>query len=181
MSRKELKVAVRYARALCRASAAEQLDAREQALLALTALWRESAELRGVLLNPAVSVNERVLTLRDISARVRPGDIGFENFTAMLVINGRLSALPEITAEFSNLIKRQRGIIPVEISSAFPLPVQEQEELQRDLEHELQQRVAVSWSVQPDLIGGLVIRAGDKLLDGSVGGMLARVHQQLLR
>ena len=133
-----------------------------------------SAYLNRPELNPAeqVSLFAKVLG-EDQTAAV-------SNFLTLLAENGRLSLLPEIQAEYEQLKSQNNNIVDVVIESAFPLTSVQEQLLAHALEKKFQAAVNVSVEVNPALIAGVVIRAGDQVIDDSALNKLEKMRTRLL-
>lgn len=94
------------------------------------------------------------------------------NFVQVLVDNDRLGVVPAIRALFEDLKREQEGVLEAQITSAFALDDEQQSALVRRLEAKYQRKVSAQVSVDPQLIGGVKIVVGDKVLDASVRGKL---------
>ncbi|MBX3693867.1 MAG: F0F1 ATP synthase subunit delta [Steroidobacteraceae bacterium] len=101
------------------------------------------------------------------------------NFVRLLAQNRRLALLPEIAAQFARLRAEVENTVDVEVASALPLTGEQTEQLARALTRRLNRRVRLHASVDPSLIGGAVVRAGDFVLDGSLKGRLERLAQSM--
>lgn len=101
------------------------------------------------------------------------------NFITQCAEHKRLDALPEIYQLFHELLAVVEKTADVELISAFPLSDQEMETLAAALKKRLDSNVNINSRVDSSLIGGVVIRAGDTVIDGSVRGRLARLAEQL--
>lgn len=101
------------------------------------------------------------------------------NFIAQLSERKRLQILPAIFELFHELLAQSRQITEVELVSAFDLDDAETEKLVAALKKRLGREVTVSKRVNPSLIGGVLVRAGDTVIDGSVRGRLNRLAEQL--
>lgn len=180
MSKSHGKVAKKYAKALLEAYDIKDLDAVRDALNIIANAWRENIELRQVLLNPGLKQEGRAAVLVDVAKSVRAGDQQLSNFLALLLESNRLPALPEISQTFSTLVDELKKAMALEITSAFALPDGERQQLEGKLRADFGQMASINWGVDQSLIGGLVVRCGDKLLDGSVSGTLQRFRSELL-
>jgi F-type H+-transporting ATPase subunit delta len=78
------------------------------------------------------------------------------------------------------LVDSHRGIVSVQVRSAVPLTEEEKERLSEVLARSLRKQVRLETSVDSSLIGGVVLRIGDRLLDGSVKGQLNLLRQRLI-
>jgi F-type H+-transporting ATPase subunit delta len=94
------------------------------------------------------------------------------NFVRVLQANGRLVLLPEITMQFDELRAEAEGTVVAEVVSAFDVSADEQNRIKTALAKRLNRRVTLTTRVDRALIGGVVIRAGDMVIDGSVRGRL---------
>ena len=101
------------------------------------------------------------------------------NFVRVLAANGRLSLLPEIASLFEIKRRDAEGMIQAEMTSAFAATEAQQASIVASLRKRLGREVVLSCSIEPDLIGGAVIRAGDLVIDGSVRGKLERLGSAL--
>jgi F-type H+-transporting ATPase subunit delta len=136
----------------------------------------EQDDLREVLANPALPLQQRV----DVADRVFRG-IGDKtrNLIQLLLRRGRIEQLPRVAAEFRRLDDARNQIVHATATSAAPLGDTEVRAVTARLEQMTGGRVELETSVDPDLLGGIVVRIGDRLIDGSVRGRLERLRQQL--
>ena len=95
-----------------------------------------------------------------------------KNFVQVLVANDRLARLPEIRALFEDLKREHEGILEARIYSAFALDDEQKSGMVRRLESKYQRKVSAQVSVDPQLIGGVKIVVGDRVLDATVRGKL---------
>lgn len=98
-----------------------------------------------------------------------------KNFIRLLIEYDRLAALPEIATLFTQYRSRYEKRISVKIASAIPLDSAHQQKFIDALTRRLKRKVALNCEVDPALIGGAVIQAGDLVIDGSVRGKLDRM------
>lgn len=101
------------------------------------------------------------------------------NLFALLVRRGRFELLPSVAAEFRRLHRRREGIVEAIVTSAAPLDTAEVAALTERLAATAGARVELSQQVDASLIGGLQVRLGDRLIDGSVRGRLERLRTRL--
>jgi F-type H+-transporting ATPase subunit delta len=104
-----------------------------------------------------------------------------QNLIRLLLENGRLTILPEIAAQFEKLKAEQSGLLEAAISSAFPLSDEQVKEMVGMLEKRFSRKVTAQVSVDPELIGGVKINAGDVVIDASVRGQLNNMTFALKR
>ena len=104
---------------------------------------------------------------------------GVQNFVRVLAENHRLALLPEIAAQFESLRADAENTIDVEVTSAVPLDAGQAEKLKAALATRFKRQVRMQNSVDPTLLGGAVVRAGDMVIDGSLKGRLERLATNL--
>ncbi|WP_296283646.1 F0F1 ATP synthase subunit delta [uncultured Acinetobacter sp.] len=102
------------------------------------------------------------------------------NFLTLLADNGRLALLPEIETEYEQLKSQNNKTVDVVIESAFPLDSVQEQKLAHALEKRLNSAVKVTVEVNPALIAGVVIRAGDQVIDDSALSKLEKMRTRLL-
>ena len=173
-----LTLARPYAKAaFAYASEQNAIDNWSAALQLLSATVQDgafSAYLNRPELTPAeqVSVFAKVLGEQQSTA--------VSNFLTLLADNGRLALLPEIEAEFEQLKSQNNQVVDVVIESAFPLTSVQEQLLTHALEKKFDAAVNVSVEVKPELIAGVVIRAGDQVIDDSARNKLEKMRTRLL-
>jgi F-type H+-transporting ATPase subunit delta len=165
-------VARRYAKALFGLATDVQGAERLLAELAeLTETAQASAELRRVLFTPIHPRRERSALIDELGGR-----LGLSRelrlFAALLVEENRTDALPEILLALRELIDEAQGRVVARVRSARPLGADELESLRRALAGRTGADVQLEAEVHPALIGGVAVRVGDLLLDGSVRSQL---------
>ncbi len=101
------------------------------------------------------------------------------NFIRLLAENKRLALLPEIAARFELLRAEYENEVDVIVTSAVPLSDAQKKKLAESLETRLRRHVRITTALDPLLLGGAVIRAGDLVIDGSVKGRLQRLTSDL--
>jgi F-type H+-transporting ATPase subunit delta len=133
-----------------------------------------SPEAMRLLTNPAVSAAERTSVLdRALGADV---ERAARNLLALLVRRGRFEMLPDLIREFRRLHRRREGIVEATVTSAAPLEPAVVEAIEARIADMTGQRVELSLAVDADLLGGLQVRVGDRLIDASVRGRLERLR-----
>ena len=161
-------VAQRYATALFDlARDAGELDAVDSDLKRFSALIDESADLQRLVRSPVFSSEEQ---LRAITAILEKAEIGglVGNLIKVAAHNRRLFAVPDIGKAFGQLLARHRGEVSAEVSSAEPLSDAQLNDLKSALKASLGKDVTIEAHVDPSLIGGLIVRVGSRMIDGSL-------------
>lgn len=176
----ENTVAKKYARAFFETFEIVELDAQRDALNQWVTTWADSAELREALCSPVRSVKDKVAVARDISEAISSGNTKLSNLIALLIENGRISTLSQVAKTFSTIVDSVHKALEVEVTSAFELESSERSDIEARIKGEFGDKARINWSVEADILGGLVIRCGDKMLDSSVKGSLESIRHSLL-
>jgi F-type H+-transporting ATPase subunit delta len=103
------------------------------------------------------------------------GDEKARNFVQLLADNGRLLLLPQIAAQYAALRADVENTVDVTVTSALPLTAEQGAKLSDALTRRLRRTVRLNTTVDPSLIGGAVVRAGDFVVDGSLRGRIERL------
>jgi F-type H+-transporting ATPase subunit delta len=167
-----------YASALFEAAQEEgRLAPVREQLAQLVEAEREVPELRELLRNPQVDPRARRAALEDVLA---DSDELLRNFLLVLADKGRAGQLEEIANEFERLVAEHEGIVHAELTTAVELSDDEADKLLKQIEQASGRKVEASRTVDPDLIGGIVLQVGSHRLDASVRGRLDRLRRQLV-
>lgn len=102
-----------------------------------------------------------------------------QNFIKVLAANERLNALPAVLEMFSKLRADYDNEVSVDVTSANELSDEQQAKLSAALEKRLERKVKLNCSVNPDLMGGLYIQAGDTVIDGTLKSQLSKLSNTL--
>jgi F-type H+-transporting ATPase subunit delta len=173
-------VARRYAKALFALGVDKgTFEALGQELDSLTGLFAESRELRQTMESPVFSITQKRKIVEALLPRINASP-SMRNFALLLVERRRFGALPMITRIYQELTDGQLGRVRATITSAQPLDVLTETEIQRALERRTGKKVLMKSEVDPSLIGGVVARVGDLVLDGSLRTRLASVGSRIL-
>ncbi|MHC8510266.1 MAG: F0F1 ATP synthase subunit delta [Rhodospirillales bacterium] len=169
-------LARRYAAALF--ALADDAGALEPALRdieTLSALLDESADLRRLTASPVIARADQERAMLAVLERAGVGET-VRNFTGVVARNRRLFALPAMMNEFRALYARHRGEHAAEVTSARPLTPKQKSAVAAALKSALGGDVAVDEKVDPGLLGGLVVRVGSRMVDGSVKTKLQQMR-----
>jgi F-type H+-transporting ATPase subunit delta len=173
-------VSRRYARALFSMGVDrgtfEQLG---KELDAFADLWSASAELRQALENPVFKAAEKRNVLQTLLPRVAPSP-DVQKFIVLLLDRRRLHGVAGIARAYREMADAHTGRVRAHVTSAQPLGAPELERVRQSLAKRTGKQVILESSVDPTLIGGLVARVGDLVLDGSVRTQLGTLRDKLL-
>lgn len=138
-----------------------------------------SDAMQRVIGHPKVD-EKRLLGLFDEVLGDSP-DRAFRSFLTVLMHYRRLPILPEIAAQFETLRRASEHRLKVNVISAVEMDADQLERLAARLREKFGTEIEMETGVDADLIGGLVVRAGDKVIDASVRGRLEQLGRQLVR
>jgi F-type H+-transporting ATPase subunit delta len=142
------------------------------------ALVVEDERIARLLGNPAIAEETRLDLAQSTFGRIVSRPV--LNLIGLMLRRGRIDELPRVAAEFRRLDNVRQGITPATATSAVPLSEDEVRAVTARLEEMTGGRVDLDLAVDPDLLGGLVVRVGDRMIDGSVRGRLERLRNQLV-
>lgn len=172
-----MSVAGTYAEALFEsASAAGAVDEVARDLTAFAEAVRESAELREVIDNPEVDRRAKRSIIDALTDGANPL---VANFLKVLVDRGRLGELSEIAQAFADRVDTAEARLEVEAITAIPLPADLRERIIEQIQSKTGQSVVLTESVDPEIVGGLVLKVGELVVDGSVRHDLDRLAERL--
>lgn len=180
MAKGSIRIARRYAKALLSLYEPSKLETVRQGLFEIARIWSEDESLQSALLNPANSNADRRKVLVAIADKVMPGDKHFANFLPLLLEAGRIGSISLVAEAFSQMIDELKNLLSLKVTSASKISSDEVNSFNASLEKEFGSLASVEWLVDEELIGGMRVRAGDRLLDGSVRGALERLQASLL-
>lgn len=171
-------VAGRYAEALYDIALKQNLvDQLEAELKAIEEIFRGSADLQQVLYHPQITIADK----KDLFNNLFKGKVldVTGNFLALLVDRRREAFFGDIVAEFVNMANTARNIVAANVASAVELNDKEKGTLGQILAKLTGKKVQTSYAVDPSLIGGVVVRIGDKIIDGSIKTRMATLKERL--
>lgn len=143
------------------------LDSIASDLEAIQSMLDESAELRDVVRNPLLARDVQVNAVAAVIEKAGASELVL-NFVRTVGANRRLSALSQIIRDYQVLLAAHRGEVAAQVTSAVDLDTAEVDALREALSKKLGQDVALEARVDPALIGGVVVRLGSRMYDGSV-------------
>jgi F-type H+-transporting ATPase subunit delta len=164
----QASLAGRYATALFELARDErQLEAVGASLASLKAALGESDALRGLTTSPLVSREDALKTVAAVAGAMNLDPITAK-FLGVLANNRRLGQLASVIRFFNLLAASHRGETTAEVTSAHPLDDQQVAALKANLKTRIGRDVAVDLSVDPAILGGLVVKVGSQMIDGSI-------------
>jgi F-type H+-transporting ATPase subunit delta len=136
----------------------------------------EVPDLERVLADRELDTTVKVELLEQVLAR---SNELVRNVAALMAEKGRAAEIREVAAEFEGLVSAEERVLSVEVTTAQELSDADFERILADIERKSGRRVSASRSVEPELIGGIVLQAGSMRLDASVRGQFDRLRQAL--
>jgi F-type H+-transporting ATPase subunit delta len=173
----KLTIARPYARAAFQEARSEDRLGPWSESLKVAAGVVKDPRVDNLLGNPQVTPEQLAQLLIDI-AGPELGEHG-GNFVRTLAANRRLAYLPEISEQFEALKDEIQGVADVTVTSAAALDAAQQAKLSAALEKRLKRKVRLHAEVDPAIIGGAIVRAGDLVIDGSIATRLERIAYEL--
>lgn len=174
-------IARRWARAIFELGKEGNAVARLTAdIVTFAEVYSGNAELSSVLTNPLVPEASREGVIVEIAGKIGLSDTA-KSALRLLAKKRRLAALPLIARQLARLSDEDQGILRAEVSTAAPVGEDYLAKLRVELEKATGKKVTVSHKVDKSLIGGVVTRIGDRVIDGSVKTRLATFRESLLR
>ncbi|TCK03649.1 F0F1 ATP synthase subunit delta [Marinobacterium mangrovicola] len=146
-------------------------------MLSTAALVVKDSAMAQVLNNPALTSGQKAEVL--ISVCESQMDDAGKNFVFLLAEKQRLALLPEISLQFEQLKAAQEKSVDIDLTTAFELDDAQQQKLAQALSTKLGREVKISSQVDKSILGGVVIRSDDLVIDGSVRARLAKLAEAM--
>jgi F-type H+-transporting ATPase subunit delta len=171
------EIAQVYARALFEvATEQDALDTIHEQLDAFADAMNENRQLAAFFFSPYFSATEKKEGLGRAVTDAHPA---FENFLEALIERHRMPAIFRIRVEFTELFDDEKKLLPVTITSAIKLDDETVSGLGRRIGEQIDRHVEVSSTVDPDILGGIVLRVGNVILDASIKNRLEQLRKQV--
>jgi F-type H+-transporting ATPase subunit delta len=171
-------VAKRYAKALFEvAKERGELDQAGEELNQLSALIKQEEDLARFLNHPAVPKQaKKELLEQAFQSQLSPA---VYRLTEILMERDRLDELADVARYYTQLLNEERGLVEAVVSTAVPLTGEKQEELKQILNNLTAKQINLVPVVNPDLLGGISVKIGDVIFDGSLRGKLSRFERMI--
>lgn len=169
----------RYAMALFElARDAKQIDAVSASLANIKTALGESDDFRRLISSPLVSRDEAVKAVAATASALKADDLTAK-FLGTLASNRRLGQLDAVVRAFNMLAAQHRGETTATVTSAHPLDDDQVTALKTKLKGELKRDVALDLNVDPEILGGLIVKVGSRQIDGSIRTKLNTLAQRM--
>ena len=171
------EIAKVYARSLLEVAREQgKLDQVREQLVQFVDALNEHRELAVFFFSPYFSIKEK----QEALGRVLEGaDEIFLNFLELLIEKHRMPVIFRIRAEFERLWEEEERVLPVEITSAVALDPATTESLSKAIGERAGRNVTLATHVDPEIIGGIVVRVGNSILDASIRNRLEQLRRHV--
>jgi F-type H+-transporting ATPase subunit delta len=177
-------VARPYAKALFDLANGERKLGEWSAALGAAAAVLADAGAKRALANPGLDDGARAGLVGSVASAIKGGELFAsghgKNFLQVLAENDRLTALPEIAAQFDALKAEAENTVKVTVTAATQVDAGLADQIKKSLEKKLGRAVELSLAVDASLIGGAIIQADDMVIDGSVRTRLQRLTEKIV-
>jgi F-type H+-transporting ATPase subunit delta len=175
----QASLAGRYAIALFElANERKQLDAVGESLAALKQALADSEDFRALTTSPLIGRDQAMRAVAATGGAMKLDPIT-ANFLGVLAKNRRLAQLGNVIRAFNTLAARHRGEITAEVTSAHKLDEGQVDAIRKNLRTRYGSDIAVDLSVDPAILGGLVVKIGSRMIDGSIRTKLNSLAQAM--
>ena len=175
---KSTKAASRYATALLELAIEQQkTTVIEQDMQYLLSTANDNRDFQIFLNSPVIRADKKVSILKELFGEF---DALTTSFVTLIAKNGRESMLLEIASSYISLLKAHNGIVPVTIVSASALSENAKNSILNKVTNYVNGKPEITEKVNPDLLGGFVVKIGDKQIDASVATQMVRLRQALV-
>ncbi|MCI5825022.1 MAG: ATP synthase F1 subunit delta [Candidatus Gastranaerophilales bacterium] len=177
LSYKNETIAKRYSRALIE-SAGSEVDAIRNDLGLINETINSSSDLKNVILNPTFNEEKVEEIIGDIfSSKISEKTL---NFLKMLIKAHRMDIFEDITYWYCEFDDELKNKLKVSVTSAIVLNDETKERLKHKLEAKFKKTILLNYAVDESIIGGLIIKANDKIIDGSIKSKYERLKKSLV-
>ena len=173
------EIASVYARSLFEvAQDQDKLDKVHDQLGEFADAMNESRELQMFLFSPYFSTEEKE---QGLDKAVSGADETFLNFLKLLIEKHRMPAIFRVRAELDQLWEEENKLLPVQVTSAVELPKSTVKQIGDRIAEQTDRKVDLSTRVEPDILGGIVVRVGNSIIDASIRARLEQLRKQVAR
>lgn len=176
-------VARRYARALFsigKKTGAKELASFGQELAALAQAIEGTPELGKVFRNPIFTPEEKRAVISKVIEGIKVSKT-VQNFCFLLAEKDRLALIPDIQAFYNILLDAEQGVVRGELVTAIELPKAKRDEVKSQLEKQANQKLILDFSVNKAILGGVMLKIGDQVLDASLRAQLGILKENIKR
>ena len=170
----------RYAKALLKIGLEEgEAEQYGEELSLFNNFLQAEEKLRLVLINPAIHPKQRTSIVEEIAKRLGLSEV-IINFLRILVEKNRIKALPDLLQIYRDLLDEAMGRARAVLYTPFDLSEERIKVITRSLEEKVEKKIIMRVEKDPTLIGGVVVKIGGMIYDGSIRTQLRRVKENML-
>ncbi|MDL2316405.1 F0F1 ATP synthase subunit delta [Desulfovibrio sp. OttesenSCG-928-A18] len=176
-------VARRYARALFALgikTGVPELESYASSLGALREVLAQSPDLSRAFRNPIFTAEELKKVIKKLAAKLKISG-AILNFCLLLADKGRLRELGGIADAFDALLDQEKGVLRGELLTAVPLDNNKQQAVLKQLEKKAKRTLVLEFGVSPEILGGVVLKVGDQVMDASLRAQLSILKDTIKR
>ena len=176
---KNLTISRRYAKALMLISREDgKTDQYQSELESVIGLFDEQKDFESALINPLYNKNQRRKVLTSVLAATQLSGV-MKSFLILLFDKGRIGFLRDIASFYRDLADELKGVVKARVISATGLPAGAVNKIKKALSKKFGKNIVLKVEKDPSLIGGIVTKIGDLVLDGSVKTQLMNLKETL--
>ncbi|MHB1523083.1 MAG: ATP synthase F1 subunit delta [Candidatus Dormibacteria bacterium] len=169
-----------YAKALVELAEEEGSYSRWGERLELLVRLAQETDLGRALASPEYSTQQRRELATAVLSRVEGADLLARNLLLLLIASRRTRMLAQIRAAYLDLVERRQGRVSATVTTAVPLTSEQLERFGRELSQRAGREVKIASRVEGDLLGGAVVRVGDRVFDASLRTRLQQLRSRML-
>lgn len=155
------------------------LEAVQKDMMSLEASLAQSNELQSLVMSPVYGAAQQMGAVNDIARAARFQQVT-SNFLGVLVRNRRLSALQVIIRAFYAEMAKRSGEVEAYVRTAHPLSAEQEQRLAQTLANKTGKTVRLFVTVEPELLGGMVVTCGSQMIDDSLKTKLSRLKNAMI-
>ena len=142
--------------------------------------WESETEFADAASNPLYAKENRKAIVKSVVDKMELSPV-FKSLLDLMIEKNRLAIIPEVGIFYQKLLDELNNISRAKVTSATPLSEEAMESIKASLEKTTGSSIIVEAEVDPELIGGVVARVGDLVLDGSVRNQLTSIKETLIK
>ncbi len=175
------KVANRYSRALFEtAKEYENIEKIMQDLEIMGELFEKSKDFKIIMETSAVSKDEKKKIIEELAKKFSFNIVSV-NFFKLLIDKNKFKFIPTITEVFRKIYRDYKGLAEYEVISAIELDTSILDEIKNKLEEKTGKKIEISQKVEPDILGGLIVKTEGLIYDGSLKSHLLKIKEKILK
>ena len=156
-----------------------EVDKIEEGLKNLKKLLNESVDFKQMILNPAISKEDKKNVIFKIADQNNFSQV-IKKFLGFIITKNRLFFLSKIITSFLNLVSNNKGELKAKLVSSKKLSIQEQKNIQTELSKVFKSQLNINYEYNSDLIAGLTIQIGSVMIDTSIRTKLKKLQKNMI-